>query len=104
MAIIPKYQLKELFECGDLISQSSMTDLIDSTYNPTLIAGGNVNITCVNTPSGPQITISSTGGGGGGGSSIIVPGAGTGSTVRCGVGNVASGPGSAALSGCDNHA
>lgn len=67
MAIKPKYQLKDLFEKGDLISQTAMSDLIDSTYNPTLISGSNIFITKVDTPSGAQITISSGGGGGGGG-------------------------------------
>ena len=42
-----------------------MSDLIDSAYNPTLIAGSNIFITGVDTPSGRQITISSTGSGGG---------------------------------------
>jgi hypothetical protein len=67
VAIKPKYQLKDLFQTGDLISQGSMNDLIDSTYNPSLIAGSNIFITGVDTPSGRQITISSSGGGGGGG-------------------------------------
>ena len=66
MAITPKYQLKDLFQTGDLISQDSMTNLIDSAYNPALIAGSNIFITGIDTPSGRQITISSPGGSGGG--------------------------------------
>ncbi len=66
MAITPKYQLKDLFQTGDLISQDSMTNLIDSAYNPAFIAGSNIFITGIDTPSGRQITISSPGGSGGG--------------------------------------
>jgi len=66
VAITPKYQLKDLFQTGDLISQDSMTNLIDSAYNPALIAGSNIFITGIDTPSGRQITISSPGGSGGG--------------------------------------
>jgi len=66
VAITPKYQLKDLFQTGDLISQDSMTNLIDSAYNPAFIAGSNIFITGIDTPSGRQITISSPGGSGGG--------------------------------------
>ena len=65
MAVIPKYQLEALFEAGDLMTQASLKDFIDSAYNPTLVAGSNVTITKVTTPSGDTLTISSTGGGGG---------------------------------------
>jgi hypothetical protein len=66
MAVLPKYALKELFESGDLITQSTLSDLIDATYNPTLVAGANITLNQVVTPSGTTITINSTGGGGGG--------------------------------------
>ena len=65
MAVLPKYQLKELFEAGDLITQSTLDQFIEASYNPTLVAGSNVVLTKVSTPSGDTITISSTGGGGG---------------------------------------
>ena len=64
MAVLPKYQLKELFEAGDLITQSTLDNFIEASYNPTLVAGSNVVLTKVSTPSGDTITISSTGGGG----------------------------------------
>lgn len=67
MAIKPKYEIKNLFGTGDLITSSSMNDLIDASYNPTIIAGDNITISTLNTPSGSEITISSSGGGGGGG-------------------------------------
>lgn len=57
MAIKPKYQLKQLFESGDKITQDTMGDLIDSTYTPTLIAGNNITLTQIDTPFGPSITI-----------------------------------------------
>lgn len=63
MPVLPKYQLKQLFEAGDLITQVTMNDLIEATYNPTLVAGANVTITKVESPSGATITISSDGGG-----------------------------------------
>lgn len=59
MSTKPKYQLKELFESGDRITQSSMIDLIDSTYNAELVAGNNITITQIDTPSGTTLTISS---------------------------------------------
>ena len=65
MAILPKYQLKQLFESGDLITQSTLDAFIEASYNPTLVAGSNVTLSKVSTPSGDTITISSTGGGGG---------------------------------------
>jgi len=65
MPVLPKYELKSLFESGDLITEDGMRDLIDSTYNPTLIGGNNITISKIQTPSGDQITISSTASGGG---------------------------------------
>lgn len=64
MAVLPKYQLKELFEAGDLMTEATLGDFIDSAYNPTLVAGADIQLTTVSTPSGDTITISSTGGGG----------------------------------------
>ncbi len=65
MAVLPKYQLKLLFESGDLITQDTLSDLIDATYNPTLVAGTNVTLNSVTTPSGTTITVNATGGGSG---------------------------------------
>ena len=65
MAVLPKYQLKELFEAGDLITQSTLDQFIEASYNPTFVQGANIQLTTVTTPSGDTITISSTGGGGG---------------------------------------
>lgn len=64
MAVIPKYTLKSLFEAGDLMTEVNFVDFIDSAYNPTLVAGADIQLTTVSTPSGDTITISSTGGGG----------------------------------------
>ena len=50
MAVLPKYALKLLFESGDLITQSTLYDLIDATYNPTLVAGTNITLNQVITP------------------------------------------------------
>ena len=66
MPVLPKYQLKELFESGDLITQTTLDELIDATYNELLVAGSNVTLNRVTTPSGTTVTINSTGGGGGG--------------------------------------
>jgi hypothetical protein len=65
MPVLPKYQLKELFESGDLITQTTLDELIDATYNELLVAGSNVTLNRVTTPSGTTVTINSTGGGGG---------------------------------------
>ena len=62
MAVLPKYQLEELFEAGDLMTESTLGDFIDSAYNPVLVAGTDIQLTTVSTPSGDTITISSTGG------------------------------------------
>jgi hypothetical protein len=64
MAVLPKYQLKELFESGDLITQVTLGDLIDATYNPILVGGTDIVLNTVTTPSGTTITINSSGGGG----------------------------------------
>ena len=64
MAVIPKYTLKQLFEAGDLMTEVTLNDFIDSAYNPILVQGANIQLTTVSTPSGDTITISSTGGGG----------------------------------------
>lgn len=65
MPVLPKYQLKELFEAGDLITETTLDEFIEASYNPTLVAGSNITLTTTSTPSGDTITISSTGGGGG---------------------------------------
>jgi hypothetical protein len=59
MPVLPKYQLKELFESGDLITQTTLVDLIDATYNEVLVAGANVTLNRVTTPSGTTVTINS---------------------------------------------
>jgi hypothetical protein len=65
MAVLLKYQLKALFEKGDLMTEDSLGDLIDSTYNPTLVAGTNITLNSVTTPSGTTITVNAAGGGSG---------------------------------------
>ena len=62
MSVLLKYQLKALFESGDLMTQDTLVDLIDSTYNPVLVAGTGVTLNSVTTPGGTTITINSTGG------------------------------------------
>ena len=64
MAVLPKYQLKLLFEAGDLITQSTLDEFIEASYNPTLVGGTNISLSEVSTPSGTTITINSTGGAG----------------------------------------
>ena len=64
MPVLPKYQLKQLFESGDLITQTTLGDLIDATYNPILVGGTDITLNSVTTPSGTTITINSAGGGG----------------------------------------
>jgi len=61
MPVLPKYLLKQFFESGDLITQTTLDDLIEATYNPTLVAGVGVFLSQVVTPSGTTITISATG-------------------------------------------
>ena len=65
MSVLLKYQLKALFESGDLMTQDTLSDLIDSTYNPVLVAGTNVTLNSVTTPSGTTITVNAQGGGSG---------------------------------------
>tara|TARA_B100000902_G_scaffold79076_1_gene83782 strand:+ start:1309 stop:2466 length:1158 start_codon:yes stop_codon:yes gene_type:complete len=65
MAVLLKYQLKALFEAGDLMTEGSLEDFIDSSYNPVLVAGTNVSLNSVSTPSGTTITINAQGGGAG---------------------------------------
>jgi len=67
MAIKSKFEIKNLFQTGGVLTSSSMNELIDASYNPTIIAGDNITISTINTPGGSEITINSTGGGGGGG-------------------------------------
>mgnify|MGYP001162281761 CR=1 FL=1 len=62
MSVLLKYQLKALFESGDLMTQDSLVDLIDSTYNPVLVAGTGVTLNTVTTPSGTTVTINAQGG------------------------------------------
>jgi hypothetical protein len=64
MPVLPKNQLLDLFESGDLITQSTLKDLIDATYNPILVAGPGITLNTVITPAGTTITINSSGGGG----------------------------------------
>ena len=61
MPVLPKNLLKLLFESGDLITETTLDDLINATYNPTLIAGTGVLLTEVSTPAGTDITISTPG-------------------------------------------
>jgi hypothetical protein len=63
MAILPNYALKQLFENGDLLTQSSLYELIDATYNQTLVAGSNITLNTVTTPSGTTVTINGAAGG-----------------------------------------
>ena len=65
MSVLLKYQLKALFESGDLMTQDSLVDLIDSTYNPIFVAGTNITLGTVTTPSGTTITVNAAGGGSG---------------------------------------
>ncbi|MGY8805827.1 MAG: hypothetical protein ACKVK6_16530, partial [bacterium] len=61
MPVLPKNLLKLLFESGDLITETTLDDLINATYNPTLIAGAGIFLSEVSTPAGTDITISVTG-------------------------------------------
>ena len=88
MAVLPKFQLKLLFEAGDLITQDTLSDLIDATYNPVLVAGSNITLNTVTTPSGTTITINSTGGGGGAVTSLTTTGSSGPATLVSGVLNI----------------
>ena len=57
MAVLPKYQLKLLFESGDLITQGTLNSFIEASYNPILVAGSGITLSEVSTPSGTTITI-----------------------------------------------
>jgi len=57
MPVLPKYQLKQLFESGDLITQATLGDLIDASYNSILVGGTNILLNSVTTSSGTTITI-----------------------------------------------
>jgi len=60
MSVLPKNQLKGLFESGDLITQTTLVDLIDAAYNDALVAGSGVTLNRVTTPAGTTITINTT--------------------------------------------
>ena len=62
--VLPKFELKELFESGDLITEATLDQFIDASYNHTLVGGANVTLTSVSGPSGTTITINSSSGGG----------------------------------------
>ena len=59
MPVLPKFQLKALWESGDLITQTTSWNLIEACYNPDLIAGVGITLSEVTTPSGTTITINS---------------------------------------------
>tara|TARA_Y100000385_G_C13088290_1_gene637461 strand:- start:397 stop:2679 length:2283 start_codon:yes stop_codon:yes gene_type:complete len=65
MPVLAKDQLKLLFEAGDLITQTTLYDFIDASYNPTLVGGTDIQLVKVSTAAGDTITINSLGGGGG---------------------------------------
>ena len=66
MPVLPKNQLKDLFESGDLITETTLDQLIDATYNPTLVGGVNITLSTVVSQGGTVITINSAGGSGSG--------------------------------------
>ena len=88
MAVLPKFQLKLLFESGDLITQTTLYDLIDATYNPILVAGSNVTLNSVVTPSGTTITVNATGGGSGVVTGLTTTGTSGASTLSSGILNI----------------
>ena len=88
MSVLLKYQLKALFESGDLMTQDTLSDLIDSTYNPVLVAGTNVTLNSVTTPSGPTITVNAQGGGSGVVTSLTTTGSSGAATLNAGVLNI----------------
>jgi len=65
MPVLAKDQLKLLFEAGDLITQTTLYDFIDASYNPILVGGTDIQLVKVSTAAGDTITINSLGGGGG---------------------------------------
>jgi hypothetical protein len=88
MAVLPKFQLKLLFESGDLITQTTLYDLIDATYNPVLVAGTNVTLNSVVTPSGTTITVNALGGGSGVVTTLTTTGTSGVSTLTNGILNI----------------
>lgn len=88
MAVLPKFQLKLLFESGDLITQTTLYDLIDATYNPTLVAGTNITLNSVVTPSGTTITVNAQGGGSGVVTSLTTTGTSGAATLNAGILNI----------------
>ena len=88
MAVLPKFQLKLLFESGDLITQTTLYDLIDASYNPTLVAGTNVTLNSVVTPSRTTITVNAQGGGSGVVTSLTTTGTSGAATLASGVLNI----------------
>ena len=88
MSVLLKYQLKALFESGDLMTQDTLSDLIDSTYNPVLVAGTNVTLNSVTTPSGTTITVNAQGGGAGVVTSLTTTGTSGAATLNAGILNI----------------
>ena len=70
------------------MTQDSLVDLIDSTYNPVLVAGTNVTLNSVVTPSGTTITVNATGGGSGIVTSLTTTGTSGLATLVSGVLNI----------------
>ena len=56
MPVLPKNQLKDLFESGDLITETTLDQLIDATYNPTLVGGVNITLSTVVSQAGTVIS------------------------------------------------
>jgi len=54
--VLPKFELKELFESGDLITETTLDQFIEASYNHTLVGGTNITLSSVSTPSGTTIT------------------------------------------------
>ena len=65
-----------------------MYDLIDATYNPVLVAGTNVTLNSVVTPSGTTITVNAQGGGSGVVTSLTTTGTSGAATLNSGVLNI----------------
>ena len=59
MGVLPKNELLLLFESGDLITQATLTQLIEAAYNPVLVGGTNVQLQTVTNSAGTTITINS---------------------------------------------
>ena len=52
MGVLPKNELLLLFESGDLITQATLTQLIEAAYNPVLVGGTNVQLQTVTNSAG----------------------------------------------------